>query len=224
MFEVGFSEIVLLMLIALVVLGPEKLPKLAADVGRWVGRARAMARQLRTQLDQEVQLDDILRDKPGTPSYPPPNQSTASTYGAAGAAAGTASVEPASPAATSASTADGATSPTTAEGAATPTTVDGTASPTTADVTTPPTQPDTTDPVGAMQGAPTSREAAYAAYVAQTQAAYQNPPAVGPGAPDIGAPTDDAHSHGPDPAPPAAGPAPASPPTDPERAHGHGHS
>ena len=63
MFEVGFSEILLIMVIALVVLGPEKLPKLATDLGRWMGRARAMARQLRTQLDQEIQLEELLREQ-----------------------------------------------------------------------------------------------------------------------------------------------------------------
>ena len=62
MFDVGFSEILLIMVIALVVLGPDKLPKLAADIGRWVGRARAMARQLSSQLEQEVRLDEITRD------------------------------------------------------------------------------------------------------------------------------------------------------------------
>jgi sec-independent protein translocase protein TatB len=54
MFEVGFTEIILILGIALLVLGPEKLPKLASQVGRWAGRARAMARQLRQQLDEEV--------------------------------------------------------------------------------------------------------------------------------------------------------------------------
>jgi sec-independent protein translocase protein TatB len=78
MFEVGFTEIVLIFGIALLVLGPERLPKLAADVGRWAGRARAMARQLRTQLEQEVQYDP-LRDEPKrpttihTPPTPPPD-------------------------------------------------------------------------------------------------------------------------------------------------------
>ena len=56
MFEVGFTEIILILGIALLVLGPEKLPKLASQVGRWAGRARAMARQLRQQLDDEVTL------------------------------------------------------------------------------------------------------------------------------------------------------------------------
>ena len=80
MFEVGFTEIVLILGIALLVLGPEKLPKLANQVGRWAGRARAMARQLRQQLDEEVTIiekDDFgpaVRRPPGTPSAgkPPP--------------------------------------------------------------------------------------------------------------------------------------------------------
>ena len=63
MFEVGFTEIVLIFGIALLVLGPARLPKLAADLGRWAGRARAMARQLRTQLEQEARYDP-LRDEP----------------------------------------------------------------------------------------------------------------------------------------------------------------
>mgnify|MGYP001099906225 CR=1 FL=1 len=64
MFEVGFSEIVLILGIALLVLGPEKLPGLAAKVGHWTGRARAMARQLRTQLEQEVTLEEMARSRP----------------------------------------------------------------------------------------------------------------------------------------------------------------
>ena len=70
MFEVGFTEIVLIFGIALLVLGPERLPKLAADLGRWAGRARAMARQLRTQLEQEARYDP-LRDEPATAQTQP---------------------------------------------------------------------------------------------------------------------------------------------------------
>lgn len=204
MFEVGFSEIVLIMLIALVVLGPEKLPKLAADVGRWMGRARSMARQLRSQLDQEVQLDDMLRDKPATPppAYPPPNQASGG-YGAAPATATT--------------TAADATS---VAGAGAGAAADSSAA------------LDATDPVSAMHDTPTSREAAYAAHVAQTQAAYHNPPAAGPGAPEIGAPTDDLHSHGPPPADVPTEPRSAMAPprtaapdsTDADRAHGPRHT
>jgi sec-independent protein translocase protein TatB len=58
MFEVGFTEIILILGLALLVLGPEKLPKLAAQIGRWTGRAKSMARQLRAQLDQEVNFQE----------------------------------------------------------------------------------------------------------------------------------------------------------------------
>ena len=70
MFEVGFSELVLIFGLALIVLGPQRLPKLAAQIGRWVGRARAMARQFREQLDQEVNLEEIAGSKV-TPTTPP---------------------------------------------------------------------------------------------------------------------------------------------------------
>jgi sec-independent protein translocase protein TatB len=54
MHEPGFSEIVLIFCLALIVLGPKKLPRVAAQVGRLLGRARAMARQFRDQLEQEA--------------------------------------------------------------------------------------------------------------------------------------------------------------------------
>jgi Tat protein translocase TatB subunit len=72
MFEVGFTEIILIFGIALLVLGPSKLPKLAADLGRWAGRARAMARQLRSQLEQEVNYDPLKESSPVSPTIHAP--------------------------------------------------------------------------------------------------------------------------------------------------------
>lgn len=83
MFEVGFTEIILILGIALLVLGPERLPKLANQVGRWAGRARAMARQLRQQLDEEVTIiekDDFgpaVKRPPATPASVTPAAGTA---------------------------------------------------------------------------------------------------------------------------------------------------
>jgi sec-independent protein translocase protein TatB len=61
MLDFGFSEILLTSAIALVVLGPERLPKVARQVGNWMGRARAMARQLSEQLEREVSADEIMK-------------------------------------------------------------------------------------------------------------------------------------------------------------------
>jgi sec-independent protein translocase protein TatB len=57
MFDIGFSEILVIFVLALIVLGPEKLPRVVREVGRWVGRARAMARQFQEQLEDEVDSD-----------------------------------------------------------------------------------------------------------------------------------------------------------------------
>jgi Tat protein translocase TatB subunit len=84
MLDVGFSEILLTSAIALVVLGPERLPKVARQVGNWMGRARAMARQLSEQLEREVNADELLKlqSKPNS-GAPSPGSGTSSPTGAA---------------------------------------------------------------------------------------------------------------------------------------------
>ena len=80
MFEVGFSELLLIMGLALLVLGPEKLPKVVGEIGRWMGRARAMARQFREQLEEES-LENTRRrqerDASSTASTPSPSAAVA---------------------------------------------------------------------------------------------------------------------------------------------------
>jgi Tat protein translocase TatB subunit len=91
MLDVGFSEILLTSAIALIVLGPEKLPKVARQVGNWVGRARAMARQLTEQLEREVSAEELMRQtKPTTAAKseaPPPASVPAAEYSPENAAA-----------------------------------------------------------------------------------------------------------------------------------------
>ena len=70
MLDVGFSEILLTSAIALIVLGPERLPKVARQVGNWMGRARAMARQLSEQLEREITAEELLKSQ-SKPSPPP---------------------------------------------------------------------------------------------------------------------------------------------------------
>jgi sec-independent protein translocase protein TatB len=79
-FEVGFTELLLIFGLALIVLGPEKLPRVAAQVGRWMGRARAMARQFREQLEEEVDLEEPSKTKrapgPAAQKYYQPDDDT----------------------------------------------------------------------------------------------------------------------------------------------------
>jgi sec-independent protein translocase protein TatB len=73
MLDFGFSEILLTSAIALVVLGPERLPKVARQVGNWMGRARVMARQLSEQLEREVNAEELLKEQ-STPNPPAANR------------------------------------------------------------------------------------------------------------------------------------------------------
>jgi len=75
MFDIGPGELVLVAIIGLLVLGPQRLPKVAAEIGKWVGRARRTATQLRRQLEREIELSEIEKPPPPPPS-PPPASST----------------------------------------------------------------------------------------------------------------------------------------------------
>jgi sec-independent protein translocase protein TatB len=69
MFESSLPEFVLLFVIGLLVLGPQRLPKVAAEIGKWVGRARRTATQLRRQLEREIELAELQANNP--PPTPP---------------------------------------------------------------------------------------------------------------------------------------------------------
>ncbi len=59
MFDVSSSEFLLVMVIALVVIGPKDLPKVLRFVGKWVGKARAVAAQFRSGLDDMVRQSEL---------------------------------------------------------------------------------------------------------------------------------------------------------------------
>lgn len=68
---VGFSEIVILFMIGLIVLGPEKLPRVANQLGTWLGQARRMTRVMRRQLEDELDLEKNLKIDPPSLQAPP---------------------------------------------------------------------------------------------------------------------------------------------------------
>jgi sec-independent protein translocase protein TatB len=61
---VGFWELILLFLIGLIVLGPERLPRVANQLGSWLGQARRMTRVLKRQLEDELDLEKNLNIRP----------------------------------------------------------------------------------------------------------------------------------------------------------------
>jgi sec-independent protein translocase protein TatB len=98
MFGIGYSELLVIGIIGLVVIGPKDLPRVMREVGRWVGKAQGMARHFRSGIDtmiREAELEEmekkwreenerIMREHPlldpgaemlplgGAPAPPPP--------------------------------------------------------------------------------------------------------------------------------------------------------
>lgn len=61
MFDIGFSEILLIAVVALVVIGPERLPGVARNVGRFVGRLQRYVHDIKSDFNREVELEEIRR-------------------------------------------------------------------------------------------------------------------------------------------------------------------
>ena len=59
MFDFGFWELVLVMIVGLVVIGPKRLPRVAAQVGEWLGRMRYLMHQFRQSIQQELQAEEL---------------------------------------------------------------------------------------------------------------------------------------------------------------------
>ncbi len=61
MFEISFSEILVCFIVALVVLGPARLPGVARALGRWTGQAKSYMRNLSAELEREPQVGELKR-------------------------------------------------------------------------------------------------------------------------------------------------------------------
>ena len=59
MFDVGFSELILVAVVALVVIGPKDLPRVARIAGLWLGRARRTLASVKLEIDRELKADEL---------------------------------------------------------------------------------------------------------------------------------------------------------------------
>ena len=72
MFDIGWSEMAVVAVVALVVIGPKDLPKLLRQVGEWTGKARALAREFQGHLDElarQSELDELKKQAEKVTSF-----------------------------------------------------------------------------------------------------------------------------------------------------------
>lgn len=61
MFDIAFSELIVIGIVALIVIGPDKLPKIARTAGHLLGRAQRYVNDMKSEIDRELQLEDLQK-------------------------------------------------------------------------------------------------------------------------------------------------------------------
>ena len=61
MFDIGFPELLLVSVVMLLVLGPERLPEALRNLGLWLGRARRSFTRVKTEIEREIGMDEVRR-------------------------------------------------------------------------------------------------------------------------------------------------------------------
>lgn len=61
MFDVGFSEVLVIAIVALIVIGPERLPKVARTLGHLFGRMQRYVAEVKADIDREMQMDELKK-------------------------------------------------------------------------------------------------------------------------------------------------------------------
>ena len=61
MFDIGFSELLLIGVVALVVIGPEKLPRVARTIGHLLGKAQRYVNDVKSEINHEIELDELRK-------------------------------------------------------------------------------------------------------------------------------------------------------------------
>ncbi|MEN8107551.1 MAG: Sec-independent protein translocase protein TatB [Pseudomonadota bacterium] len=70
MFDIGFWEVIFIMVITLLVVGPERLPKVARTAGLWVGKIRGFVVSVKAEIDQELATEELKRSLQKQASIP----------------------------------------------------------------------------------------------------------------------------------------------------------
>ena len=62
MFDIGFLELFVIGIIALIVLGPDRLPKAARTVGLWIGRAKSSFNSIKMEINRELKVQELQQE------------------------------------------------------------------------------------------------------------------------------------------------------------------
>ena len=63
MFDIGFSEMGIIAVVALIVLGPERLPKVARQAGLWISKLQRYVSDVKSDINRQMELDELRRMK-----------------------------------------------------------------------------------------------------------------------------------------------------------------
>jgi len=58
-FDIGFSEILVILVVALIVIGPERLPKVARNMGQWWGRTQRYIGKVKQEVNRSIELEEL---------------------------------------------------------------------------------------------------------------------------------------------------------------------
>ncbi len=61
MFDIGFAELLMIAVVALLVLGPEKLPTAIRTLGLWLGRAKRTVSSIQSEISEELRIEEMRR-------------------------------------------------------------------------------------------------------------------------------------------------------------------
>ena len=61
MFDIGFSELIVIAIVTLVVVGPERMPRVARTAGLLLGRVQLYVNEVKADISREIQLDELIR-------------------------------------------------------------------------------------------------------------------------------------------------------------------
>jgi len=61
MFDIGFTELIVIGVVALIVIGPERLPKVARTAGQWLGKLNRYVSQVKQDIDRDMRLEELRK-------------------------------------------------------------------------------------------------------------------------------------------------------------------